>query len=149
MAFTYYYTVRFQDTDAAGVVYFTNILRICHEGYEVSLVATGINIKSFFTNPSLAFPIVHANVDFLRPVYCGDNLMISLSPHKIGGDKFEISYDITVGEVIVAKAITRHVCIDVASRTKQELPNYINHWLKTNRKDAEGTERRKSREEII
>jgi 1,4-dihydroxy-2-naphthoyl-CoA hydrolase len=75
--------------------------------------------------------------------------MISLSPHKIGGDKFEISYDITVGEVIVAKAITRHVCIDVASRTKQELPNYINHWLETNRKDAEGTERRKSREEII
>ena len=35
MAFAYYYTVRFQDTDAAGVVYFANVLRICHEAYEV------------------------------------------------------------------------------------------------------------------
>jgi|694.fasta_scaffold13855_10 1,4-dihydroxy-2-naphthoyl-CoA hydrolase len=149
MAFTYYYTVRFQDTDAAGVVYFANILRICHEAYEVSLAASGINLKSFFTNPSVAFPIVHANVDFLRPMYCGDNLMISLLAEKIGLDKFEITYEIIIDEVVVAKAITRHVCIDTSSRNKLELPNYMNHWLETNHRDAEGAERRRSREEVM
>ena len=149
MAFTYYYTVRFQDTDAAGVVYFANILRICHEAYEVSLAASGINLKSFFTNPSVAFPIVHANVDFLRPMYCGDNLMISLLAEKIGLDKFEITYEIIIDEVVVAKAITRHVCIDASSKIKQELPNYMNHWLETNHRDAEGAERRRSREEVM
>ena len=149
MAFTYYYTVRFQDTDAAGVVYFANILRICHEAYEVSLAASGINLKSFFTNPSVAFPIVHTNVDFLRPMYCGDNLMISLLAEKIGLDKFEITYEIIIDEVVVAKAITRHVCIDINSRNKLELPNYMNHWLETNHRDAEGAERRRSREEVM
>ncbi|MFO0171527.1 MAG: acyl-CoA thioesterase, partial [Aphanizomenon sp.] len=119
MAFAYYYTVRFQDTDAAGVVYFANGLRICHEAYEVSLAASGINLKSFFTNSSVAFPIVHANVDFFRPMYCGDNLVISLLPEKIGLDKFEITYEIMVDEVMVAKAITRHVCINVSSRIKE------------------------------
>ena len=149
MAFAYYYTVRFQDTDAAGVVYFANVLRICHEAYEVSLAASGINLKSFFTNPSVAFPIVHANVDFLRPMYCGDNLMISLLAEKIGLDKFEITYEIIIDEVVVAKAITRHVCIDISSRNKLELPNYMNHWLETNHRDAEGAERRRSREEVM
>lgn len=149
MAFTYYYTVRFQDTDGAGVVYFANILRICHEAYEVSLAASGINLKSFFTNPSVAFPIVHANVDFLRPMYCGDNLMISLLAEKIGLDKFEITYEMIIDEVIVAKAITRHVCIDASSKMKQELPDYMNNWLTTNHRDAEGAERRKSREEVM
>jgi 1,4-dihydroxy-2-naphthoyl-CoA hydrolase len=149
MAFTYYYTVRFQDTDAAGVVYFANVLRICHEAYEVSLAASSINLKSFFTNQSIAFPIVHASADFLRPLYCGDNLMISLLAEKIGLDKFEISYEIIVDEVIVAKAITRHVCIDVSSRIKQELPDYMNNWLKRTTSDAEGAQRRKSREEVI
>jgi len=149
MAFIYYYTVRFEDTDAAGVVYFANILRICHESYEVSLAASGINIKSFFTNPSVAFPIVHANVDFLRPMYCGDNLMISLLAEKIGLDKFEITYEMIIDEVIVARAITRHVCIDASSKMKQELPGYMNNWLTTNHKDAEGAERRKSREEVM
>ena len=149
MAFTYYYTVRFQDTDAAGVVYFANILRICHEAYEVSLAASGINLKSFFTNPSVAFPIVHANVDFLRPMYCGDNLMISLLAEKIGLDKFEITYEMIIDEVIVARAITRHVCIDASSKMKQELPDYMNNWLTTNHRDAEGAERRKSREDVM
>lgn len=149
MIFTYQRTVRFPDTDAAGVVYFANVLSICHEAYEESLRHSGINIKTFFTHPSIAFPIVHANVDFLRPMYCGDKLMISLIPQKISVDKFNITYEITVADVIVAKAITRHVCIDVNSRTKQELPDEIISWLETNRRDAEGAERRKSREEIM
>ena len=149
MAFTYYYTVRFQDTDAAGVVYFANIFRICHEAYEVSLAASGINLKSFFTNSSVAFPIVHANVDFFRPMYCGDNLVISLLPEKIGLDKFEITYEIMVDEVMVAKAITRHVCINVSSRIKEELPHYMSNWLEINRTDAESAQRRRSRLEFM
>jgi 1,4-dihydroxy-2-naphthoyl-CoA hydrolase len=149
MVFTYHRTIRFQDTDAAGVVYFANTLGICHEAYEESLRNSGINIKAFFTHPSVAFPIVHANVDFLRPMYCGDNLMISLIPQKIGVDKFNVTYEITVSDVIVAKAMTRHVCIDVNSQTKQELPDEMIFWLETNRRDAEGAERRKSREEIM
>lgn len=149
MVFTYQRTVRFKDTDAAGVVYFANTLSICHEAYEESLQHSGINIKTFFTRPSLAFPIVHANVDFLRPLYCGDHLAISLIPQKISVDKFNISYEITVGDVMVAKAMTRHVCIEVMSRTKHELPADMIFWLESNRKDAEGEERRKSREEIM
>ena len=149
MAFTYYYTVRFQDTDAAGVVYFANVLKICHEAYEASLAASSVNLKSFFTNPSLAFPIVHANVDFLRPMSCGDNLVISLLPEKIGLDKFEITYEIMVDEVMVAKAITRHVCINASSRIKQELPHYMSNWLEINRTDAESAQRRRSRLEFM
>ncbi len=137
MSFVYNRTVRFQDTDAAGVVYFANVLNICHEAYEESLEASSINLKDFFTNLSVAFPIVHASVDFLRPMYVGDKLLISLIPQKIGVDQFEITYEITVAEVVVAKAITRHVCIDVSSRSKQELPEEIIQWLETNRPDAE------------
>ncbi|MBW4617049.1 MAG: acyl-CoA thioesterase [Desmonostoc vinosum HA7617-LM4] len=146
MSFTYNRTVRFQDTDAAGVVYFANVLGICHEAYEESLETSGINLKDFFTNPSLGFPIVHTNADFFRPIFCGDKLMINLMPQKLGVDKFEVTYEITVAEVLVAKAITRHVCIDASSRSKQELPDEIVQWLETNRRGAEGAERRKSRE---
>jgi 1,4-dihydroxy-2-naphthoyl-CoA hydrolase len=131
MIFIYQRTVKFPDTDAAGVVYFANTLSMCHEAYEESLESAGINIKTFFTHPLLAFPIVHANVDFLRPMYCGDKLMISLIPQRISTEKFNIIYEITVAEVIVAKAITKHVCINASSRTKQELPEEMIFWLET------------------
>ncbi|WP_373526724.1 acyl-CoA thioesterase [Nostoc sp.] len=146
MSFIYNRTVHFQDTDAAGVVYFANVLAICHEAYEESLEASNINLKDFFTNPSIAYPIVHANVDFLRPMFGGDKLIISLMPRKLGVDKFEITYEITIANVVVAKAITRHICIDAISRSKQELSDEIIRWLETNRPDAEEAERRKSRE---
>jgi 1,4-dihydroxy-2-naphthoyl-CoA hydrolase len=149
MSFTYHRTVHFPDTDAAGVVYFSNILSICHEAYEECLGVSGINLKVFFSNPLIAFPIVHASVDFFRPVFCGDRLLVSLVPQKLGVDKFEVTYKIVLAEVLVAKAITRHVCIDVSSRSKQELSGEIVQWLESNRRDAESAERRKSRDEIL
>jgi 1,4-dihydroxy-2-naphthoyl-CoA hydrolase len=149
MSFTYHRTVHFPDTDAAGVVYFSNILSICHEAYEECLGVSGINLKVFFSNPLIAFPIVHASVDFFRPVFCGDRLLVSLVPQKLGVDKFEVTYKIVLAEVLVAKAITRHVCIDVSSRSKQELSGEIVQWLESNRRDAESAERRKSRYEIL
>ena len=128
--YVYQRTVRFSDTDAAGVVYFANVLSICHEAYEASLKASGINIKGFFTNlASVGFPIVHANVDFLRPMYCGDELIVSLFPTRISVDTFEIIYEVTVVDVLVAKAMTRHVCIDVNSRTRRELTDEIIAFL--------------------
>lgn len=146
MPFTYNRTVRFSDTDAAGVVYFANVLSICHEAYEASLEASSINMKDFFSSTSVAFPIVHADVDFFRPMFCGDKLAISLIPQKLGVDKFEIAYEVVVDNVMVAKAVTRHVCIEVSSRSKKELSGEMMRWLETNRRDAESAERRRSRE---
>ena len=90
MSFTYNRTVRFQDTDAAGVVYFANVLSICHEAYEESLEVSGINLQAFFGHSSLAFPIVHSSIDFMRPIFCGDKLFVVIIPQQLGIDKFEI-----------------------------------------------------------
>jgi len=35
MAFVYGRTIRFQETDAAGVIYFSNVLVLCHEAYDL------------------------------------------------------------------------------------------------------------------
>ncbi|MBD0364198.1 MAG: acyl-CoA thioesterase [Coleofasciculus sp. C3-bin4] len=132
MVFTHNRTVRFQDTDAAGVVYFANVLSICHEAYEASLAASGINLKSFFNNPTAAIPIIHASVDFLRPMFCGDKLLIHLTPQQLGENKFEIAYQIVAAsssEQQLAKAITKHVCINPITRTRTQLPEAITHWL--------------------
>jgi 1,4-dihydroxy-2-naphthoyl-CoA hydrolase len=129
MPFIYQRTVRFQETDAAGVVYFANILKICHEAYEESLEISGVILKEFFTNPSIAYPIVHANVDFFRPIACGDKLKIRLIPQKLTEEQFEIDYEIIIADLVVSKAVTRHVCIDTATRKKRQLPDAMNKWL--------------------
>jgi 1,4-dihydroxy-2-naphthoyl-CoA hydrolase len=119
MPFTYTRTVRFQDTDAAGVVYFANVLAMCHEAYEASIAASGINLKAFFSNPEVAFPIIHASVDFYRPLFAGD--------------QFEIAYQVFSGEVAArssAKALTKHASINAVSRTRTQLSEDLMQWMR-------------------
>ncbi len=142
MAFLYERTVRFQDTDAAGVVYFANLLSLCHEAYEASLAASGIVLRDFFSSQGIvAVPIVHASADFHQPLFCGDQLTVQLMPTKLSETAFEVSYQIfSVTDQPAAIAKTRHVCIDPRSRTKQPIPNELLRWLQHGRDDAKAPE---------
>jgi 1,4-dihydroxy-2-naphthoyl-CoA hydrolase len=130
MPFTYKRVIRFGDTDAAGVVYFANVLSICHEAYEASLVAANISLKLFFSNSTVAIPIIHAQVDFFRPLFCGDEIDITLQPQQLSSDKFEILYQVfDEKKQLMAKSITRHICIHPTLRTKQDLSTEMSLWL--------------------
>ncbi len=124
MSFQYKYTIQFRDTDAAGVVYFANILSICHVAYEASLIESGIDLKKFVNNPEFAVPITHASADFFKPLYCGDRITIELTPRSIDSCRFEIAY-----QSISATAITKHVVIDPSNRKRKELPAILTNWL--------------------
>ena len=130
MSFIYKRIVRFQDTDAAGVVYFANVLAMCHEAYEESLAASGINLKAFFSNPDVAIPIVHASVDFFQPMFCGDQIFIHLIPKQIASEKVEIAYQlVAASEKLIAKAITKHICIEPIGKTRKAMPDEMIQWL--------------------
>ncbi|MEE3718861.1 acyl-CoA thioesterase [Tumidithrix elongata RA019] len=146
MPFTYHRTIRFQDTDAAGVVYFANVLSICHEAYEASLIAVGIDLKSFFRNPNFAIPIAHVDIDFYKPMFCGDRIVVELTPQQSDRQEFEIHYRIfaelsesldiqeknstnSADSKPICKAFTRHVCINPSTRTRAEISAKMEQWL--------------------
>ncbi|NJO39518.1 MAG: acyl-CoA thioesterase [Cyanobacteria bacterium CRU_2_1] len=132
MPFIYHRTIRFQDTDAAGIVYFANVLAMCHEAYEASLATAGIDLRSFFSGDWVAMPIVHADVDFFQPMFCGEEYAIHVQPRLLSESKFEIAYMIFASENAdkrVSQAKTIHICIDATTRTRSELPTDIQHWL--------------------
>jgi 1,4-dihydroxy-2-naphthoyl-CoA hydrolase len=136
MSFSCEYTVQFRDTDAAGVMYFANIISICHVAYETSLIESGIDLKVFVNNPDFAIPITHVSADFFRPLCCGDRVRIELTPSSIDSCRFEIEYQIlsidtqaSGKSLLSATAITKHVTIDPATRKRQDLPEDLISWL--------------------
>ncbi len=133
MPFSYHRTVRFQDTDAAGVVYFANVLSMCHEAYEASLAAAGIDLHTFFSRAEVAVPIIHADVDFFKPMVCGDRLIIHLTARPLPDCVFEIDYRILHADrgTLLSQAHTRHVCIRRDTRSRHPLPTDMNHWCIT------------------
>lgn len=132
MKFDYLRRIYLNDTDAAGVVYFAKGLEICHQAYEESLAEQGISLKQMIQEGKTALPIVHAEIDFLRPLVCGDQIQISLVASLINQSEFAISYQISLIdylEQILVKAQTRHVCINPQVRQRMDLPAIMLKWL--------------------
>lgn len=133
MSFTYYRTIHFKDTDAAGVVYFSNVLSICHEAYESLLETLTIDLRQYFSGKTLAVPIVHAEIDFMRPMYCGDQIYISLSGSIQLESTFTLKYEIYKNDLETDKPIviasTRHVAVDSVTRKRSEILPELLQWL--------------------
>jgi 1,4-dihydroxy-2-naphthoyl-CoA hydrolase len=134
MSFEYSRTIRFHETDAAGVLYFANLFVICHEAYEASLESAGIPVRTFFSQQAaVALPIVQTSATFRQPLHCGDRVQIQLLPQQLTRLSFAINYQVflaapaTAG--LVGEAYTRHVCIDPINRDRQSLPQDLLVWL--------------------
>ncbi len=131
-------TVRFGDTDAAGVLHFPHLLRWCHEAYEESLERFGIAAAEVFPTaaagsaapvPAVALPVVHCQADYRAPLVCGDVLLVRLEPRRLDRGSFELHVTFHCGEREAARAFTRHLAIEADSRRRCPLPDPINRWL--------------------
>lgn len=131
MPFYYNRTVRLSDTDAAGVVYFAQVLVMCHEAYEESLLTAGIDLNKLVRDTNIAIPIVHSCADYFHPILWGDKLSIQLQTQQLKDHEFEIHYQIisSGSEELLAKATTRHVCIASINRKRISIPAEIIEWL--------------------
>ena len=132
--FVYNRTIRFTDTDAAGVVYFANGLSLCHEAYEASIATSGIDLQSFFRGVPIAVPITKASIDFYKPMFCGDRIAISLEPNLLNPTEFQIAYHIYFDreeqdKKAIANALTTHVCIDSITRKRCNLSEQLLKWI--------------------
>ena len=133
MPFVYHRTIRFADTDAAGVVFFPNYLTICHEAYEESLAAAGIELKTFFRKHDVVVPVSKSQAEYLRPLTCGDRISVTLTPALVGTDSYAIDYlvhHLGRPDKLAARLHTEHVCVSSVSRERGALPSDLLAWLK-------------------
>lgn len=133
MKHTYDRRIRFSDTDAAGVTYFANYLSICHEAYEDAVAAAGIELNRFFGDEGIIIPISNARADFLRPLACGAEVEVEVTPQQVKEDTFFIDYELFVlgtERKLAARAKTAHVCLDAVTRKRTPLPERLVEWLK-------------------
>ncbi|OHE89217.1 MAG: thioesterase [Verrucomicrobia bacterium RIFCSPLOWO2_12_FULL_64_8] len=131
--FSYHRTIRFADTDAAGVVFFANYLAICHEAYEEALAEAVADLKTLFADHGFIVPIVKSQAEYLRPLSCGDKVRVTLSAAPLGDDSFALDFELhRLGppEKLAARVRTEHVCISSKTRKRQPLPPPLAAWVK-------------------
>jgi len=86
--FIYRRTIRVQDTDATGVLYFANQLQIGLGAFEEFLLTKGFSIGEMVKKNKFLLPIVHTEGDFFAPLMIGDQVEVTLTFPKIGTTSF-------------------------------------------------------------
>jgi 1,4-dihydroxy-2-naphthoyl-CoA hydrolase len=118
--------VRFQDIDAAGIVFYPRVLEYFSDAYIAMLLARGYDLPASLAKGGVGVPLVHAEADYLHPLRFGDAMSIEVLAAKVGGSSsFTIGYRVRSGERIAAVGQTVHVCIDRSTFKSCPIPGEI------------------------
>jgi YbgC/YbaW family acyl-CoA thioester hydrolase len=120
-------TIRFYDSDPAGVLFFGNLFGYFHSAYEDFLASS--HLKEYFTGERILLPVIHSEADFHKPLRPFDTVTINLSVANIKESSYEINYEVyNEREELAAKGRTVHIAVD-ADFKKIKIPDDLRQLL--------------------
>ena len=129
--FNYTTTIKLHETDAAGLLFFSNQFKLLHDAYEALLESIGFGFARMLLEKDYFLPIVHAESDYKAPLFVGDKVTITIKITHIGNTSFTFEYVLRDhAQKIVGTGKTVHVTIDKKTREKIPLPNDMRLTLK-------------------
>src|SRR4029453_13963642 len=90
--FVYERPVRFEDVDAAGIVFFARYLNYCHEAMESFFGALDGGYVRLITQRHIGLPAVHVEINFPAPLRYGDLARIEVTVLHIGNKSTKLRY---------------------------------------------------------
>lgn len=127
--------VRFEEVDAAGIVFFGRFSSYCHDAMERFFDGLPGGYAALITERKIGFPAVHVTSDFKAPIRYGDIARITGIVTKLGTTSCHFGFALTRAKdgVDVATMSHVHVCTDLTAMTKLVLPADIRAVLETHR----------------
>jgi acyl-CoA thioester hydrolase len=104
--------VYYEDTDAAGVVYYANYLKFMERARTEWLAALGFPLDAFEREHGVVFVVHRCEIDFRQPARLNDALDVSVEPVKLGASTLKARQDVCRGEDTLTSAIVTLACLD-------------------------------------
>jgi len=118
--------VKLFQTDAAGKLFFSNLFIIAHECYENYFYDNQKKISDIITEKKFLIPIVHAEADYISPIYNDDCLLVMMDVEGIGKSSYTLNFNIKKQNGNqAAKVTTVHVTSDYHSGKSILIPEDI------------------------
>ena len=116
--------VRFQDIDAAGIIFFPRVPEYFCDAYIGMLLAHGFDLPRALEDKRVNVPLVHAEADYLAPLRFGDPVLVEVALVRLQRSSFSLGYRVRrAGDGGVAcLGQTSHVCVDGATFRSCPIP---------------------------
>lgn len=132
MAFRARLKVCFGDIDNAGIVYYPRFLHYFHVALE-DFFSDELDIPyaSMMQRFNVAFPTVHLEGDFRRPLRFGDQIEVEVRVLNIGKTSITWGYTTVLGgsRDVVVEGHNITVCMNMTSFKKTKVPEWLRKKL--------------------
>jgi acyl-CoA thioester hydrolase len=96
--------VYYEDTDAAGIVYYANYLRFLERARTEWLSAIGFALDALETEHNAVFVVHRVEIDYRTPARLGESLDVTVVPVERGRTRLVAAQDVLRGTELVARA---------------------------------------------
>lgn len=119
--------VKFEDVDAAGVVFFARFSTYAHDAMERLFDGLPGGYAALVMERHVGFPAVHVATDFKAPLRYGDRARITATVLKLGTTSCHLQFAFTRARdgVTAATAAHVHVCTNLVTMTKLPYPEDV------------------------
>jgi 4-hydroxybenzoyl-CoA thioesterase len=129
--------VRFEDVDAAQLVFFGRFFGYCHEAMEAFFAEIEGGYAHLVVNRKIGFPAVHVEADYKSPLRYGDTARIAVGVAKIGTKSATLRFTFTRADnsAPVATITIVHAVSDLAHLHAIAIPHDVRAILEAHRLD--------------
>lgn len=124
--------VRFNEVDAAGIVFYPRFFDYFHMAFEDFFgAATGVDYPVWIRERRIGWPAVHIETDYRAPLSYGDELTIELGFRSLGRSSFVCVYRAHAEERLFAEAEITVVTTDLSKMRSIPIPPEVRPALES------------------
>jgi acyl-CoA thioester hydrolase len=123
--------VYYEDTDAAGVVFYANYLKFMERARTEWLRALGFEQTTLMHDHNVVFVVRSLAVEYLRPAVFNDELEVTVSLIGTRGSLLEIAQSIRRGPPTLVTGTVKVACVNTQSFKPVRIPHPILNKLAT------------------
>ena len=114
--------VYYEDTDAAGVVYYANYLKFMERARTEWLAAKGFPLAAFEREHGVVFVVHRCEIDFRRPARLNDDLVVTVEALHRGASRLLARQEVRRGDEILTTARVTLACVDATRWRPVRIP---------------------------
>jgi acyl-CoA thioester hydrolase len=114
--------VYYEDTDAAGAVYYASYLRYLERARTEWLATIGVTVAALEREHKAVFVVNRLEIDYRLPARLYDALDATLSPVERGGARLVLVQDVLRGRDLIASARVSLACVNPLTWRPTRIP---------------------------
>ncbi len=113
-------SIRFQHCDPAGIAFFARLDELLNAAFEDWCTAAGLPFATMMRTDRHGFPLVHATIDYRRPLLLGDQITITHTVRAVGRSSVTFGVTITSANGVCVEGT--HIRVFTSLDTHQSVP---------------------------